>query len=250
MLSTFRVCRPVWYIYLPRLNWLVPSSCKLPQGYLVLALLCFPIACLWMSWAVTAIAAHFACFQCLLMFWEACCYWMAFWVTFCNFCSTWLLCWYAAGLHSATEGASHAPIGAVLLCCWPRCSCQVAIWSWSFWIAVWWCRQCFVLCCWLGQLPDWFAADCIVRCWGLINRLLVSACRLLLAGFYIFVQGAYSLFGCIYLIKGACSLCLLICTCLYIWPIGFQLCFTFWSIQFLIFDKKKKKDCIYSPICL
>jgi hypothetical protein len=187
MLSTFRVCRPVWYIYLPRLNWLVPSSCKLPQGYLVLALLCFPIACLWMSWAVTAIAAHFACFQCLLMFWEACCYWMAFWVTFCNFCSTWLLCWYAAGLHSATKRASHAPIGVVLLCCWPRCSCQVAIWSWSFWIAVWWCRQCFFLCCWLGQLPDWFAADCIVRCWGLINRLLVSACRLLLAGFYIFV---------------------------------------------------------------
>jgi hypothetical protein len=43
----------VGHVWLPCLNWLVPSSCKLPQGYLVLAL----------SWAITAIAAHFACFQ-------------------------------------------------------------------------------------------------------------------------------------------------------------------------------------------
>jgi hypothetical protein len=62
------------HVWLPCLNWLVPSSCKLPQGYLVLALLCFPTACFWMSWAIIAIATHFACFQCLLLFWEACCY--------------------------------------------------------------------------------------------------------------------------------------------------------------------------------
>jgi len=35
---------------------------------------------------------------------------------------------------------------------------------------------------------------------------------LLLAGFDIFVQRAYPLFVCIYLLKGACSLCSLICT--------------------------------------
>jgi hypothetical protein len=43
--------------------------------------------------------------------WEAWCYWIPFWVYFCNFCSTWLLCWYTA----VFEGVSRAPIGVVLL---------------------------------------------------------------------------------------------------------------------------------------
>jgi hypothetical protein len=36
---------------------------------------------------------------------------------------------------------------------------------------------------------------------GFLNRLLVTACRLLLAGFDIYVQGAYSLFGCIFFLS-------------------------------------------------
>jgi len=95
---------------------------------------------------------------------------------------------------------------------------------WSFWLVV----QCYmkVLCCWLSQLPHWFAGDCIVKCWGLINGFLSPACNLLLAGFDIFVQGAYSLFGCIYLLKGACSLWYMsvYLTC---W---FPALFHFWSI--------------------
>jgi hypothetical protein len=89
------------------------------------------------------------------------------------------------GLHSVTfvlPGCFAAKSLLLALLLLPSCY-MVMI----FLDCCWWCRQCFVLCCYLGQLPDWFAADYIVRCWGLINRLLVPACRLLLAGFDIFV---------------------------------------------------------------
>jgi hypothetical protein len=100
-------------------------------------------------------------------------------------------------------------------------------------------------------------------CWFAVNtwwRLYISAARYVhilcfwrlfvdffkLAGFAIFVQGACSLFGYIRLFKGACSLCSLICTCLYILTCWFPALFHFWSIQLLTFYPKKK---IMADLC-
>jgi hypothetical protein len=84
---------------------------------------------------------------------------------------------------------SHRCCSTLLLslCCWLCCFCQVAIWSRTFWIVVWWSRQFFVLCCWFGQLPDWFAADCIVRCWVFLIGfwwLLADCCLLVLISMF------------------------------------------------------------------
>jgi len=139
MPSTFRVCRPVWYVWLPHLNWLVPSSCKLSQGYSGSG----PCPCYASQLLVSG--CHRLSLPLLLFLlgfsasspvWEACFFWMPFWVYFCNFCSTWLLCWYAAEF----EGALRASIGVVMLSlwllgcffCWLYCSCQVVKWSWFF----------------------------------------------------------------------------------------------------------------------
>jgi hypothetical protein len=127
-------------------------------------------------------------------------------------------------------------------CCWFCCSCQVAIWSWSFWIVVRCCRHCFVLWCWLGQLFDWFATDCIVKCWGLINGFLVSACR------FCCLLVLISLFRehipyCVVFIWSREHVPLLA----YIYMLVYLTCwfpalYHFWSIQFHTFDKKKNQS--------
>jgi len=92
-------------------------------------------------------------------------------------------------------------------------------------------QSCFGFCAGLLLI-----GCCLMQRWYVVFGVCLQI--LLLDGFDIFVQEAYFLFGCIYLLKGACSFCSLICTCLYIRPAGFQLYFTFDLYNFLHLIKK------------
>jgi hypothetical protein len=71
--------------------------------------------------------------------------------------------------------------------------------------------------------------------------LLFGACLLILLSLLVFYLCSGSMFPLFCLFKGACSLCSLVCTCMYILTHWFSSLVSFWYLKFLTFDKKKLK---------